>query len=204
MTGNAISRLALSALTATVMLACAGNDLTTGPIYRSASTGAVSDILVIVVADKDETRRFFEYRFVEALKTAGIDAVASADAVSMPSDLELKKEAILQAVARYESDAVIITHLADIAYTESRARVNPEETGFYSYYGMLYRYYHDPAYTRTYATIVLETNLYDVESEQLIWSGQTKSIDRKVVEVINEAISLVVRDLIDKKLLAPK
>ena len=187
-----------------LIMACAGTDLTTKQIDKSAPTEPVSDILVIVVADKDDTRRYFEGRFVEALKKAGVDAVASADAIPMPSDLELKKEAILQAVDQYESDAVLITHLADIAYAESRSRANPQEYGFYGYYGYLYRYYNDPAYSRTYATIVLETNLFDVETENLIWSGQTKSMDRAKVEVINDVISLVVRDLLDKKLLAPK
>jgi hypothetical protein len=159
---------------------------------------------VILVADKDETRRFFEDRFVEALKEAGVDAVASADAIPMPPDLELKKDAILQAVKQYDSDAVLITHLADIAYTESRSRANPEEYGFYSYYGILYRYYHNPGHSRTVATVVLETNLFDVQTENLIWSGQTKSMDRAKVEIINDVIALVVRDLVDKKLLSPK
>ena len=195
----------MACFTALLMLACSGTELTTKRIDPKMAAKPVSDILVIVVADRDETRRFFEDRFVEAFQTAGVDAVASANAISMPSDLELKKEAILEAVDRYESDSVLITHLADISYAESRSRVNPEELGFYSYYGALYRYYRDPAYTRTYATVLLETNLFEVQTEALIWSGQTKSWDKdSPVEIINDAISLVVRDLIAKKLLAPK
>ncbi|KPJ78240.1 MAG: hypothetical protein AMJ54_04510 [Deltaproteobacteria bacterium SG8_13] len=196
--------LGLTVIAAAVLLACAGTDLTTKRIDQSALIKPVSDILVIVVADSDETRRYFEGRFVEALKAAGVDAIASADAIPMPSDLELKKEAILQAVARHESDAVLVTHLADIAYTESRSRANPQEYGYYSYYGILYKYYHDPGYSRTYATVLLETNVFDVQTENLIWSGQTKSLDKAQVEIINDTISLVVRDLINKKLLAPK
>jgi hypothetical protein len=199
-----LKQVGLPWVAAMVILACAGTDLTTKPIEQTASTGPVSDILVILVADKAETRRYFEGRFVEALKEAGVDAVASADAIPMPSDLELKKDAILQAVEQYESGAVLITHLADIAYTESRSRANPEEYGYYSYYGALYRYYHDPGYSRTYATVVLETNLFDVQTESLIWSGRTKSLDRAKVEIIDDVISLVVRDLLDKKLLSPK
>ena len=185
-------------------IACAGSELTTKPVDPPASAGPVSDILVILVADKDKTRRFFEDRFVEALKAAGVDAVSSANAIAMPPDLELKKEDILQAVDTYESDAVLITHLADIAYAESRSRLNPEEYGFYSYYGALYAYHRDPGISRTYATVLLETNLFDVKTESLIWSGQTKSWDKSTPEVIDDVISLVVRDLIDKKVLAPK
>ena len=199
-----VKYLCLTAMTAVLTIACSGTELVTKPIEPVASTGPVSDILVIVVADKDETRRTFEARFVEALKAAGIDAVGSADAIPMPSDLELKKDAILQAVDRYESDAVLITHLADIAYAESRNRANPQEYGYYSYYGILYRHYHDPGYSRTYATVLLETNLFDVQTEKLIWSGRTKSWDKSEPEIVKDVISLVVRDLVDKKLLAPK
>ena len=189
---------------AMMTVACAGTDLTTKQIEPTETMKPVSDILVILVADRDETRRVFEDRFVAAFKSVGVDAIGSADAIPMPSDLELEKEVILQAVEKYESDAVLITHLADIEYAESRSRANPQEHGSYSYYGFLYRYYHDPGYSRTYSTIVLETNLFDVQTENLIWSGQTKSMDRAKVEVINDVISLVVRDLMNKKLLAPK
>ena len=184
--------------------ACSRTDLTSSRVEQTETLAPVSDILVILVADRDETRRVFEDRFVAALKSVGVDAIGSADAIPMPSDLELKKEAILQAVEKYESDAVLITHLADIAYAESRSRANPQEYGFHGYYGFLYRYYNDPGHSRTYSTIVLETNLFDVQTEKLIWSGQTKSMDRAKAEVINDVISLVVRDLMNKKLLAPK
>ena len=90
-------------LLAMLTVACAGAKLTAKPLDSSETAKPVSDILVIVVADRDETRRFFENRFVEALKAAGIDAVASADAIPMPSDLQLKREAILQAVDRFSS-----------------------------------------------------------------------------------------------------
>ena len=189
---------------ALLTMGCAGTDLTTRQIEQTETVKPASDILVILVADRDETRRVFEDRFVAALKSVGVDAIGSADAIPMPSDLELKKEAILQAVEKYESDAVLITHLADIAYAESRSRANPQEYGFHGYYGFLYRYYNDPGHSRTYSTIVLETNLFDVQTEKLIWSGQTKSMDRAKAEVINDVISLVVRDLMNKKLLAPK
>ena len=190
---------------AILIMACAGTELTTKQIEQPAATKSVSDLLVILVADQDETRRFFENRFVETLKAAGVDAVASADAIPMPSDLELEKDAILAAVDQYESDSVLITHLADIAYAESRSRLNPQEYGFYSYYGALYAYHHDPGHSRTYAKVLLETNLFDVATEKLIWSGQTKSWDKNSkAEIIDDVIALVVRDLIDKKLVAPK
>ena len=202
---NSMKWLVVGCAAALLAIACSGSELTTKRIDPDTPTGPVSDILVIVVADRDETRRFFEDRFAEVLQNAGVDAVASASAISMPSDLELKKEAILEAVDRYDSDAVLITHLADFAYAESRSRVNPEELGFYSYYGALYAYYHDPGYSRTYATVLLETNLFEVKTEMLIWSGQTKSWDKdSPVEIINDSISLVVRDLLSKNLLAPK
>jgi len=51
----------------------------------------------------------------------------------------------------------------------------------------------------------LETNLYDVKTEKLIWSGQSKtwSKDSKY-QIINDVIKVVVDDLQKNKLISPK
>jgi hypothetical protein len=41
------------------------------------------------------------------LKSVGVDAISSEEAIAMPADLQLKKETILAAVKQYENDAVI-------------------------------------------------------------------------------------------------
>jgi hypothetical protein len=51
--------------------------------------------------------------------------------------------------------------------------------GFYSYW---YPYYHDPGYYVTDKTYFMEGNLFDAESETLIWSVQTRTINPESIE----------------------
>jgi len=51
----------------------------------------------------------------------------------------------------------------------------------------------------------LETNLYDVKTEELIWSGQSKtwSKDSKY-QILNDVIKVVIDELQKNKLISPK
>ena len=51
--------------------------------------------------------------------------------------------------------------------------------GFYSYW---YPYYHDPGYYVTDKTYSMEGNLFDAETETLIWSVQTRTINPESIE----------------------
>jgi hypothetical protein len=51
--------------------------------------------------------------------------------------------------------------------------------GFYSYW---YPYYYDPGYYVTDKTYFMEGNLFDSESETMIWSVQTKTINPGSIE----------------------
>ena len=88
-----------------------GTELTQKQVEDAFKGKPVSDILVIAITGNEHNRRVFEKKFVSQLKSVGIDAVSSEEAMPMPADLELKKEDILKVVDQYENDAVIITHL---------------------------------------------------------------------------------------------
>jgi hypothetical protein len=49
--------------------------------------------------------------------------------------------------------------------------------GFYTYYNYWYPYLYDPGYYVTDKTYFLETNLYDVNTEELIWSAQSQTVN---------------------------
>jgi hypothetical protein len=49
--------------------------------------------------------------------------------------------------------------------------------GFYNYYNFMYPFMMDPGYYVTDKRYFLETNLYDVETEKLIWSAQSETVN---------------------------
>jgi hypothetical protein len=64
---------------------------------------------------------------------------------------------------------------------------------------------HDPGYTYEKVTVVLETNLYDASSGDIIWSGQSNTLDPGGVnDVIEPTTALIVEELVVNKLLHPK
>jgi len=186
-------------------VSCAGTNLTSTQVDPAFKGGPVSNILVIAVTNQKDTRRLVEKKFVAQLKSAGIRAVASVDAIPMPRDLKLKKQAILDAVSQFGNDAVLITHMVGKENKETYTRSSHGGMGYYHDYGRIYSYEHDPGYSSSKTHVRLETNLYDVKTEKRIWTGESKSYDidnRR--QVIDEMIQVVIRDLQKNRIIASK
>ena len=185
-----------------LIISCAGTELTQKQVDHAYKGKPVSDILVIAITGNEHNRRSFEKKFVAQLKSVGVDAISSEEAIPMPADLELKKETILTAVNQYENDAVIITHLIGKEEKDVNTRGGSAQRGFYGFY---HSRYSDPGYSSTSTTVRLETNLYDVKTEKLIWSGQSETWSKDSKDqIINDVIKTVINNLQKNKLIAPK
>ncbi len=185
-----------------LIISCAGTEteLTQNQVNEAYKGRPVSDILVIAITGNEDSRRTFERKFVARLKSAGVEAISSEEAIPMPPDLKLKKEMILSAVNQFGNDAVIITRLIDREVKEVYTRGGTAR-GYYGYYSR----HSAPGYASTSKTIRLETNLYDVKTEKLIWSGQSKTFSKDSKDqIINDVIRVLVNDLQNNKLITPK
>lgn len=190
-----------------LIISCAGTELTNTQVNEAYSGKPVSDILVIAITGNEDSRRSFERQFVAQLKSVGVEAISSEEAIPIPADLEMKKETILNAVKQFENDAVIITHLIDKAEKEAFTRGGQAHGGYYGFYHSRYTYSYarDPGYSSTSKTLRLETNLYDVKTEKLIWSGQSKTLSKdSKYQIMNDVIKVVINDLQNNKLISPK
>ena len=188
-----------------LIISCAGTELTQKQVGDAYKGKPVSDILVIAITGNEHNRRSFEKKLVAQLKSVGVDAISSEEAIPMPADLELKKETILTAVKQYENDAVIITHLIGKDEKDVYTRGGSGRRGYFGFYRSRFSYAHDPGYSSTSTTVRLETNLYDVKTEKLIWSGQSETFSRDSKDqIIKDVIKAVINDLQKNKLIAPK
>jgi len=190
-----------------LIISCAGTELTHTQVNEAYKGKPVSDILVIAITGNEDSRRSYERQFVTQLKSAGVEAISSEEAIPMPADLEMKKETILNAVKQFENDAVIITHLIDKEEKEAFTRGSQAHGGYYGFYHSRYTYSYarDPGYSSTSKTLRLETNLYDVKTEKLIWSGQSKTLSKdSKYQIMNDVIKVVINDLQNNKLISPK
>lgn len=188
-----------------LIVACASTELKQTSMDEAYRGKLLSNILVIAITDKKDARRSFENKFVVLLKATGIDAVSSGDGIPIPADQKLEKDAILKAVQHFGNDAVIITHLVGVEKTEVYNPAPRSYTGYYGYYDNVYGTVHGRGYYSTTTIVRLETNLYDAETEKLIWSGQSKTWNPDTDRQVNdEVIKEVIQDLQKNKLLPAK
>ena len=166
-----------------------------------------SVLFVIGVAKKETTRRSFENMFVEKLQAAGVQAVASSSV--MESNQKIEKGAILAAIEKLDIDAVLITRLVSLKEKEIRSpstseqgRPDDYQGRYYTDYSIAYGSSHEPAQYTTSVRVGLETKLYDVKTEQLIWAATSKSANPKSqIKLFDAVIEALVRDLKKNKLL---
>jgi len=169
------------------------------------------DILVIGIAESQQNRRAYESYVVAELEALGIEAIASYKLIK--SDVTIDRKSVVKAIEGLDIDGVIVTHLVGID-EETVYRPSMDYMPVYSagYYGGLYSYYPHvntyvtrPGYYTTHETYMLETNLYDVNSEELIWSAHSRSFaPESTDEVIVDLTKLIIDDLAEKKLIVKK
>jgi len=181
-----------------LIMSCAGTEITQTPVDHAYKGGPVSNILVIAITGNEHNRRTYEKKFVARLKSVGVDAFASEEAIPMPPDLQLKKETIVNAVKQYENDAVIITQLIGKEKEDVYTRGGAARLGFFSYT-------RDPGISSTNTIVRLETNLYDAKTGKLIWSGKSKTMSKDSTDrIMNEVIKAVIDDWQKNKIIGPK
>ena len=189
-------------------LSCAGTSTKLTWVWEDETYdgGFLDDLMVIGVSENEIRRQMFEDHFVEEFQKRGVKAVSSAKI--FPPDEEMTREKVLEEVEKQGLDAILVTRLirvkkdekfvapATSAYPSARyARfdVYSYSTGDYAKYGGSYKKRFD---------IKLETNIYEADSQMIIWSGKSDSIKAKYVsDVIDTLCWSVMNDLRVKKLI---
>ena len=175
--------------------------------YKSIFVTGISDNLV--------ARQTIENDIDTQLKSRGIVATSSFDIIPPGfKATEQNKEATLQAIREGGSDAILTVALLDqtseTRYVPGTTMYSPMAYG--GYYGRFYGYYsyynpvmYDPGYYATDKKYYLEINLYDANSEELVWSSQSETTNPSSVETFSKTFSeLVVTQLIKDGLISGK
>ena len=165
---------------------------------------SVDDVLVIGFTRDHTSQRLFEDSFVEAFVAENITATQSYKTAGWETkpDKTKVKEAIMKSGAR----TVLMTRVIDkktktntypgsVHYAPS-----PYYRGMYGYYGFSVTY--SPPTTTTTEILYLESNLYDVASEKLIWTALTEAKDPTRIKAdFNKFVKVVMDDLRQQNLL---
>jgi hypothetical protein len=187
------------ALLATLLLGACGTVTKIPTTWRNPDYQGASfqKVLVIGVAERDADRRLFEDRFAEVLFGRGLDALPSYEI--LPQSERLSEEQIREAIAGGGHDAVIVTRLLGMEekteYVPPRSHTVPRYYhGYYGYYGRTWDVVHEPGYSVTRTIMRLETNLYEVGSGDLVWSGQSETFDPRSLEESIDSVTEAVAE----------
>lgn len=158
------------------------------------------NILVVVLAARHQARIDLEYQLASEFESRGIGAIASVD--GMPPDIQLDKEAFADYFGHKGIDAVLVTGLVSADTTEGYTPgtsyslpITYFDT-FHGYYVAVYAEHRNPEYWTTHSHFVLESNLYDVASEKLIWQRISKPVNpENVMESVEGFSKMIVNRL---------
>ena len=170
------SCVVLVALTA----ACASTTLTgawKNPAYEG---GAFQKLLVVGATDSATDRRVFEDAFAQALRGAGVDAVASYTVI--PQEGKIDEHTLKDAVRSQGLQGVVMTRLVRIdkqtvvtpGYVSTLPSVRYRDN-LYGYYATTWAPYGMPPEVREVESVVLETTLWNAADSKLVWTGTTST-----------------------------
>jgi hypothetical protein len=194
--------LAGAVLLATALLLACGAKTEIPNAWRNPAHEGVpyQKIFVIGVGENEANRRLFEDQFASAL--SGKETAASPSYGALPHSQRLTEAEIRGAIQGGNFGAVIITRALGVEekqeYVPPRSYTVPGHyyDGFYGYYGSSWDVVHEPGYYRTFTIVRLETNMYDVGTGDLVWSGQSETFNpSSLEEIIGSATKAVAKRL---------
>ena len=202
-----LSSVSATLLAAAVVAAC-GTVTKIPNAWRNPAHEGVpyQKIFVIGVGENDANRRLFEDQFAAALAEKG--GVASPSYGALPHSERLTESEIRGAIQGGGYDGVVVTRLLGV---EEKTEYVPPRTytvpghyyGYYGYYGSSWDVVHEPGYYQTHTIVRLETNLYDVGSGDLIWSGQSETFNPGSLTDIIDSVTKAVAKRLRKESLVP-
>ena len=167
----------------------------------------IDNVLVIGIHRKDINRNLWENTFVELLGKENIKAQASHTVID-GQVIEPDRQSIEAAVKKSGAATILVTRVIGQESVEKTlprfVHYEPEMyyRGMYDYYGYAYRAVYSPPVNVSKTIVRLESNVYDVATEKLIWTAQSEAVDAKLLKTdFAKMANLFLDDLRKKKLL---
>lgn len=185
-----MKHLIITFVAAIVLAGCAPGTQITGswknPDARTAAN--INTILVTALTGRTTARQAVENDIAAALEERGYKTIKSIDVMppTFTGNRTPDREELLSRISDSGADAILTVALID---KETETRYVPGSAGYtpfprFGYYGTFSGYYntwyptlYDPGYYEKEKVYFIETNLYDVETEALLWSAQSETYD---------------------------
>ncbi len=156
-------------------------------------------ILVVFMDPNEATRRAAEDALVERV---GADRAVASHTMFTSQEVqnaEQNEAANRRKVEAAGIDAAIVMRMINeqqkLSYTPSMT-YPMHYGGFYGYYGYGWGAAYSPGYLRTDTIVSVETNVYAIEGDKLLWAGVTETFNPDdVAQMVNEIADAVSKNL---------
>jgi hypothetical protein len=161
----------------------------------SISQSPENKTLIIAMVKDETSRRVIEDELQKRLKSKSVPSYT----VLTPEILKDGNDKILDSVLKQgQYTHILLMRLADIE--KETSYVPGTTSGFYGGYGMYYGYgasfYSSPGYYTTDKNYFIETTVYDVRTNKLLWTGTTKTVNpSNIKNTINDIADLVTQKM---------
>lgn len=192
-----IFKAIISILIVLAVGACAPTRLTSVWRDDAYTVGNVKAILIKGIASNQRDSRILEEAFIRKLTQTGVHAdtgTHSASDDNLKESPETRSELIAEARQK-QADALLIIRLAGII---KKKIYHPPRPYFMSpsFCDLRYRpyccaapFWYEPGYYTEHPFFQIESNLYDVQTSQLIWSAASETFDPGSINALAESAS---------------
>jgi len=176
-----LARVGSAVVGAAALASCApSTQLTSSWVDPAAAGRHYQKLVVIAVTKQAALRRMYEDDFVASLQRRSVTGTAS---YSFATEGQLDRDAVGAKIRELGADGVIVTRVVDQQTVQNyypptyttMAAPSAYTGGWYGYYSLGYTYMSSPGYVTEDHVYRLETNLYDVKTESLAWTGLTET-----------------------------
>ncbi|WP_143055576.1 hypothetical protein [Flavobacterium terrigena] len=161
---------------------------------KQIRSGDWNKVLVVALLQSDTNRRRAEDEMVTYLHGKGITSYSYLNDEINPKN----EEAIRNKIKKDGFDAAITMRLIDVdkekIYTPEQHYMYPTYySGFVGYYYRGWVHYSTPGYYTVTKKFIIETVIYSIPDDKIIWSGITETYDPIGVKKLTDEIALVIR-----------
>lgn len=174
----------------------------------------IENVYLIGIAKEEDYRRIFEETFKRQLSGQGVRAVTSHN--DLPKDQENSRENIIKAMSANSCDSVLLTKLVRkrteagtkgqginvVKTTPVPLYYDPWYNSWGSYYNQSYSVVNIQPTTPGTTTLIIESVLYDLKTEERIWAAQLETVEEiDPIKMIRDYVEAVTRNLEGKGLI---
>ena len=204
---KSVCAIGLAVFATTLLSSCSSTTMLSSWADPAYTGGKLGNVLIIGVAQNPGIRRQFEDTFAKNLKSQ--KSMGTVSYVTLQDPAAINEQTVGPVIQSQKITQVLVTRLVDrktvTSYVPpSVSTYAPAYPSYYyggwsGYYGASYSTVVTPGYEYDTEYVSLETNVYDVASGKLIWSGATETqmggaASSHVAEFVSVIIGYMKRD----------